>query len=132
MISKVVKRDDLLYPDLSYKIIGILFDVYNKLGPKYQERYYYQAIEAALKSINLSYQAQKRIKIKFNDQEILGIIDFVVDNKIILEIKKGERFLKSNIDQIYSYLRLTNLKLGILVNFTSRGIQFKRVVNIRN
>lgn len=132
MSSKIIKRGDLLYPDLSYKIIGILFDVYNKLGSKYQERYYYQAIEAAFKSINLFYQAQRRVKIRFNDKEILGIIDFVIDNKIILEIKKGERFLKSNIDQVYSYLRLTNLKLGILVNFTGRGIQFKRVVNIRN
>ncbi len=63
---------------------------------------------------------------------ILYFADFIVAEKIIIEIKKGERFLKNNIDQLYSYLKATNLKLGILANFTRNGVQFKRIVNIRN
>lgn len=62
---------------------------------------------------------------------IISYIDFIINNKIILEIKKGDRFIKSNIDQIYSYLKVTGLKLGILANFTRKGIQFKRMVNLR-
>ena len=56
----------------------------------------------------------------------------MIENKIILEIKKGNRFLKSNIDQLYSYLRVTGLKLGILANFTKRDLQFKRIVNVNS
>ncbi|MBU4369405.1 GxxExxY protein [Patescibacteria group bacterium] len=130
--NRKLKREDLLYPELSYQIIGILFEVYNKLGPGYQERYYYQAIITAFEEINLPYQAQVKIKIIFKGKEINRFVDFMIDNKIILEIKKGERFFKNNIDQIYSYLKITNLKLGILANFTRQGIQFKRIVNIRN
>lgn len=59
-----------------------------------------------------------------------GYMDFLVDDKVVVEIKKGERFLKSNIDQLYSYLKLTGKELGILANFTSRGLQFKRILNI--
>lgn len=131
MTKKILKREDLLYPELSYQIIGVLFEVYNKLGPGYQERYYYQAIQAAFKELNLPYQAQVKIKILFKGEEIYRFVDFIIDNKIILEIKKGERFLKNNIDQVYSYLKATGLKLGILANFTSQGIQFKRIVNLK-
>lgn len=128
---KILRKEDLLYPELSYQIIGILFEVYNKLGPGYQEKYYYQAIVMALKAVGLSVQTQVKVKIVFKDKEIYRFIDFVVENKIILEIKKGERFFKSNIDQIYSYLRTTGFKLGILVNITKRGIQFKRIINLK-
>lgn len=131
MNGKTLNRKDLLYPELSYQIIGVLFEVYNKLGPGYLEKYYYQTIENGLKEINLPYRAQVKLKILFKGREIYRFVDFIIDNKIILEIKKGERFLKDNIDQVYSYLRAMNLKLGILANFTKRGIQFKRIVNIR-
>jgi GxxExxY protein len=48
----------------------------------------------------------------------------------VLEIKSGEKFLKQNISQIYSYLKIKNLKLGILANFTKEGLKFKRIVNL--
>lgn len=61
-----------------------------------------------------------------------GYADFIIDGKIILEIKKGDSFRKSNIDQLHSYLKMTGLKLGILANFMSKGLLHKRIVNIRN
>ena len=61
-----------------------------------------------------------------------GYAYFIIDEKIILEIKKGDSFRKNNIDQLYSYLKMTGLKLGILANFTSKGLLYKRIVNIRN
>lgn len=60
------------------------------------------------------------------------VLDFAIDDKIVLEIKKGDRFIKSNIDQLFSYLKIIGLQLGILANFTSRGLQFRRVINIKN
>jgi len=126
-----LKRKDLLYPKLSYQIIGILFDVYNQFGFRYQEKYYQRVIASVLKTTGLSFREQVPVKIHFHETDIArGIIDFIIEEKIVLEIKKGERFLKSNIDQVYGYLKATNLKLGILANFTSRGLQFKRIVNL--
>lgn len=113
-----LKRKDLLYPELSYKVIGILFDVYNAMGYKYQERYYQRAIANLLKESGLHYQEQVLVKL-------------VIHHKVAAN-GFGERFLKQNIDQLYSYLKLTGIKLGILANFTSNGLQFKRVININN
>ena len=122
---------DLIYPELSYKLVGILFDVYNELGSGFQEKYYYRGIREALKTANLSFKEQQFIPLKYKESKIGHyFIDFVVEEKIVLEIKQGERFLKGNINQVYGYLMAQNLKLGILVNFTRDGIKFKRILNI--
>lgn len=104
-------RKDILYPELSYQIIGILFDISNSSGYGYQEKYYQRAISKLLRDTNM----------RFREQVPTSVM-----------IKKGERFLKQNIDQLHSYLKATGLELGILANFTQRGLQFKRIVNIRN
>jgi len=57
-------------------------------------------------------------------------LDFLIENKIILEIKKGNYFSKRNIQQINEYLKTTKLRLAILANFTPSGVKFKRIVNI--
>src|SRR3972149_927475 len=128
-----VRKDDLLYPELSYQIIGILFEVYNTLGYGYLEKYYQKAISALLKKLKISFREQILVEIKIGDEIIAkGYADFIIDEKIILEIKKGDSFRKNNIDQIHSYLKMTGLQLGILANFTSKGLLYKRIVNIRN
>ncbi len=130
MVNARLKRKDILYPELSYQIVGVLFEVYNNLGPGYQERYYQKAIASLLETLKISFQEQVSIKVKIREKEVTkGIIDFTIEDKIILEIKKGDRFLKSTIDQIYSYLKATGLKLGIIANFTKRGLEFKRIIN---
>ena len=121
----------LIYPETSYKIVGILFNVYNELGFGYQEKYYYKAIREGLQKNGLSFQEQLPISIKYLDAKIgTYYIDFLVDNTVVLEIKQGERFLKKHFDQVLAYLKSTNLKLGILAGFTSNGIKFKRILNI--
>ena len=66
---------------------------------------------------------------KYDTQQAL---DFIIDDKIALEIKSGNNFFKRDIDQLFSYIKSANLKLGILVNFTSDGVKSKRILNIRN
>ncbi|MBI1866233.1 MAG: GxxExxY protein [Candidatus Staskawiczbacteria bacterium] len=131
--KKELKRNDLLYPELSYQIIGILFEVYNKMGYGYQEKYYQKAISEKLKEINLPFREQFVVEITFNNNEIgKYFLDFIIENKIILEIKRMDKFFKKDIEQAYAYLKATNLKLGILANFTKRGLQFKRIVNLNS
>ena len=122
---------DLIYPELSYKIIGILFDVYNQLGYGYQEKYYEKAVATSLKLARLNYKEQFLVPLKFKGEKIGNyFLYFLVDDKIVLELKRGERVAKSNIDQIYAYLKAMNLKLGILAQFTPSGIKFRRILNI--
>ena len=129
--TKIVKRDDLLYPDLSYKIVGVLFAVFNELGYGYKEKYYQKAIAKELGLAGLSFKEQISYPIKFKNETIgCQIFDFLIDDKIILEIKRGDGFFKQDIVQTVGYLNVSKLKLAILARFTSKGLKFKRILNI--
>ena len=131
-ITNKKKIIDLIYPQLSYKIIGILFSVFNNLGYGYQEKYYQKAIAILFKENGINFKEQVYAPLEFKENKIgCYYLDFLIENKIVLEIKKGERFLKSNIEQVYAYLKRFNLKLGIIANFTRKDLKFKRIVNIK-
>lgn len=130
-MKKLIKKD-VLYPELSYKIIGILYDIYNELGYGYQEKYYEKATAKAFEQEGLNYKEQLHVPLEFRTQKIGSyFLDFLVEDKIVLELKKGDKFSKKNIDQVYEYLKAKNLKLGIITQFTSTSLKFKRIVNIR-
>jgi GxxExxY protein len=128
---QVKNKIDLVYPELSYKIIGILYDIFNTLGHGHKENYYQKAISAALYELNINFEEQVYYPMKYKDT-IIGkyFFDFLIDNKIILEIKANDRFSRKNIEQTYSYLKAGGLKLGILANFTNNKVVFKRIVNL--
>lgn len=129
-MTKVIKKD-LIYPELSYQIVGILFEVYNQLGPGYHEKYYQRAVAAELKRCRLSFREQVFIPLRFKKETISRqYLDFLIEGKVVLEIKKGDRFSKRNIEQIISYLKAAGLKLGILANFGSKDLKFKRIINL--
>lgn len=133
MKKRIIFRKDLLYPELSYQIIGILFEVYNQLGPGYHEKYYQRAIAKELENNKIPFAQQVFIPLKFR-KEVIGrqYLDFLIEEKIVLEIKKGDRFSKRHIEQIFNYLKATGLKLGILANFGSKSLKFKRIINLNS
>lgn len=133
MIRNQLRRDDILYPELSYKIIGCAFNVYNALGSGHSEKYYQRAFCEAFSEQSLSFCQQASFPLNYKRKTIGRIfLDFLVEGKIIVEIKKGSRFSKIHIDQIMEYLNLSNLKLAILINFGPEGVTFKRVINFSN
>ncbi len=129
--QRVLRRKDLIYPELSYKIIGAVFDVYNELGSGHSEAYYQKALAEAFSKNNFKFKEQVYFPLKYNNK-IIGkkFLDFLVEDLVIVEIKKGERFSKSNIDQVLEYLKINNFKLAILVNFGINGVSFKRIINV--
>ena len=132
-MRKLLRRKDLIYPELSYTIIGILFEVFNNLGPSHKEKYYQNAVALTLRDAKLSFQKEVHSPIVLKDNNIGNyFLDFLTEDKIVLEIKTGEKFLKQNIAQIYSYLKTKNLKLGILANFTKEGLKFRRIINLNS
>lgn len=126
-------EDKIIYRELSYKIVGILFGVYNELGYGYQEKYYERAIVESLTKAGIKFTKQASYKISFNGK-IIGryYIDLIIEDKMVLELKKGNYFSKKNIEQIKGYLKVTDLKLAILANFTFNGVKFLRVLNPNN
>lgn len=131
MTTKDLRRTDLIYPELSYKIIGCAFDVYNSIGGGHREEYYQRALAESFSKQNLKFSQQINFPLKYKDK-IIGksFLDFLLDDKIVVEIKKGEHFSKTNIDQVMEYLKLSNLKLAILINFGNQGVMFKRIINL--
>ena len=113
--------------------MGILFEVYNELGYGFQEKYYERAIAKYFSITKLRFREQASYKIMFKG-EIIGryYMDFIVEDKIVLEIKKGNHFSKQNLDQVKAYLNAIGLKLAILANFTPNGVKFLRVLNSNN
>jgi len=127
-----LKRNDLVHPELSYKIIGCAFEVFNELGFGHAEKYYQKAMAIALKNAGLNYKEQFYAPLKFKG-ELVGklFLDFLVEDKVIVELKKNNFYSKSNIDQVNQYLLSTKLQLALLINITSKGINSKRLINIR-
>ena len=125
-----LKRNDLLYPELSFQIIGCAFEVHNELGFGFKENIYQKALALSLKEKKLTFKEQAHYQIKFKDQVIANrYFDFIVDEKIVVEIKKDDKFSKANIDQTIEYLKASNLKLAILINFGKEGVVYKRLIN---
>lgn len=122
--------EKIIHRELSYKIVGILFEVYNQLGYGYQEKFYEKAIAQLLLKEKIKFREQAPFNVTFQGK-ILGryFLDFLIDDKIVLEIKKGHHFSKQNIEQVKGYLRVTKLKLAILANFMPDGIKYLRVLN---
>ncbi|MBI5220427.1 MAG: GxxExxY protein [Candidatus Liptonbacteria bacterium] len=126
-----LQRDDLIYPELCYQVIGAQFEAWNHVGPGHKEKFYQKAVAQELSGAGLVFKTELPVKINYKGKTIgTYFFDFLIENKIVLETKVRNYFSKRDIDQLYAYLRAKNLKLGIIVHFTKTGVKFKRVVNI--
>jgi len=124
---------EVVYPELSYQIIGVVFEIFNDIGFGYQEKVYQKALENAFSDIGIKFIAQSPYTVRYKG-EIVGkyYVDFIVENKIVIEIKQGDYFSRRYFNQVLAYLKVSNMKLGLLINFTSSGVKFKRLLNINN
>ncbi len=120
----------VLYPELSYQIMNIMYEVHNQLGPGFTEDIYEKAVVYELKNCQIPFEAQRTIDVIYKGQN-LGTyrLDLIVDNKIILELKAVSDLNDVYKHQLLSYLKATNLRLGILINFGTAKVQSFRIVN---
>jgi len=129
MVKKKI-REDILYPELSYDVIGCAFEVFNELGPGHLEKTYERALTIKFKSKGIRFQEQVYCPVKFEGETVgNNYFDFLIDNKIIVELKCGTHFTRVNFKQVYKYLAASKIKLAILITFTKDGVVQKRVVN---
>ncbi len=117
-----IKKIDLLYEDLTYKIRGVLFEVHRELGRFATEKQDADLFEAKLKYHKMNYRREQRVGDSGN------ITDFIIEDKIVVEFKAKPFLLKKDYYQLQRYLQSTQLKLGLLVNFRSEYLNPKRVL----
>jgi GxxExxY protein len=119
--------------DLSKIIVNIAYQIHTKLGPGLLESVYEEIMYLELKSFGLNVERQKAIAVIWNDQKLeIGFrADLIVDNKVIIELKSVEELVPVHYKQLLTYLKLTNIKLGLLINFNENLIKdgIKRIVN---
>ena len=120
----------LLYPELSYKILGLCYEVYNGIGYGYQEKYYQRGFAVLLDRKKIPYKKEQKQVIRFGTG-IIGryYIDFVIDDKLVIEFKVADQFYNVHLNQVLGYLKATKLRLGILILISQEGIKQRRVVN---
>lgn len=120
----------LIYEELTYRIIGVLYKVHNKPGPALQEKHYQRAIEKELIAEKIPYQREFRIPLFYEGKSIGSYrIDFVIDSKVALEIKNTQFFKRKYIAQVLSYLSAAGLRLGLLADFNRPKVYIKRIIN---
>jgi GxxExxY protein len=125
-------RKNIVYPNETYEIIGMMYDVWDEFGYGHKEKFYQKAIAEIFREKQKKFREQLRAKVNFRGKEIgVCILDFLYDEKIVIEIKQGEIFSRKDINQIFAYLKATELKLGLLIHFTKNGVRFKRIVNLQ-
>ncbi len=126
------KNTGLVLPELSYKIVGAAFSVFNELGWGFSEKHYQKALAKEFDSLKINYKREVFIPFEYKTkQTVKYFADFIVENKVLLELKVVKKLGYTQVRQVLDYLKTGNLKLGILVYFTLGGIKYRRVLNSR-
>mgnify|MGYP001580796847 CR=1 FL=1 len=120
---------NIIYRDLSYQIMGAIFEVHKELGPGFLESVYEKALIEEFSKKEIKVETQKVINVIYKGRKI-GVhrLDLVVEGKVVVELKTVERFSTYHTAQLLSYLKASGHKLGILVNFSKAKVEYRRVV----
>ena len=118
----------MLHEDLTEKIIGVFYKVYNELGFGFLEKVYQNALYFELQCMGLNVIAQKPIKVYYFDK-LVGeyFADIIVNDTVILELKAIDYLLEEHEYQLINYLKATNIEIGLLFNF-GKTPEFSRKV----
>ena len=122
---------ELIYKQEAYDIIGCAMNVHRELGNGFQESIYQEALEIELKLQRIPYQKEKELNVFYRGIELQKkfYADFVCFNKIIVEIKALSQLVSEHDAQVLNYLKATDFKLGVLINFGVPALEYKRIVN---
>ncbi|MFZ5366074.1 MAG: GxxExxY protein [Patescibacteria group bacterium] len=125
-MPRPIKRP-ILYEDLTYKLIGFAMGIHNELGSIHKEAVYQNAFAQELKTAGIPFKREEVLPVNFKGKEIGSYKpDFVVDEKVVVEIKAVEFLPQKAEVQLSYYLKGTKYRVGLLLNFGSPKLQIKR------
>src|SRR3989344_3514797 len=121
--------EDFLYEDLTYKIRGAAFTVRRELGLGHKESVYHYALASEFKKLGLVFDSQKTLPVLYNGEKVGSYVpDFIVKNKILIELKSLPEIGRPQQEQVWSYLKGSQYKLALLINFGSKDVEIKRLI----
>ena len=120
---------DIVYKELSYKIVGLAMEVHSKLGFGFLEKVYENALMIPFEKNEVPAKQQAPVKVYFEGR-IVGdyYADILVDDKIILELKSVDKIIDTHRAQVLNYLRATGLRLAIILNFGRSSFEYERFI----
>jgi len=121
---------NLIYKEESYELLGVLFEVHNHLGGGFLEIVYSDAVQYELEQRKIPFEREKKFVVNYKDTILPHhfYADFVVYDKIILEIKSATNTNDAHLAQCLNYLKISGKKLAILVNFEADKLIHQRIV----
>lgn len=123
-VDRASKHSKLVYPELSYVLTGIFFEAHNILGRYAREKQYGDLLEKKLKNAKVVYEREFRVGSTGN------VVDFLIENKILVELKAKRIISKDDYYQTQRYLQASGKRLALLVNFRNRYVKPIRVLRI--
>lgn len=133
--QKIVEKNGKTYVEdpLTDIVIGGCHDVFAAVGWGYREKYYEDCIALRFDELGLNYKKQYCTPLNFHEKKISQRrLDLLVEQRLVVEIKIGIFLSKAEFDQILEYLVINNLRLGLIIMITPKGVRVRRVVNLNN
>lgn len=120
---------EILFKELSYRVVGAAIEVYNRIGPFYQEWVYQRAMEIELRLLKIPYSVKVPAEILYRGFDIgHGEADLVVEDSIVIELKAASRIHPKHVSQVLQYLATLERPLGLVINFGNIDrLEFRRV-----
>jgi GxxExxY protein len=123
------QESKLLHSDLTEKILGVYYDVYNEVGHGFLESVYANCMYLALTAVGVSVRREVPVPVYFHGQDVGQFkADLVVNGCVLIELKAVQNLDRSHEAQVMNYLRATELEVGLLLNFSGSKPQFRRIV----
>lgn len=120
------------YPEesLTKKIIGLGFEAYNTIGPGFAEKIYQNILKELLQKNKIEYEREKYCDlVVFNKKVGKYRVDFLVEKRIVVEIKCRNEIYPKDIAQVINYLKVNDKKVGLILKFGRKGVEIKRLIN---
>ena len=115
------------HEDITHKLIGCAYEVYNKLGFGFLESVYKKAMVIELNKSNIQVEVEKALKVYYENQVVGDFyVDLLVENEIVVELKSVENLNRAHEVQLVNYLNALNKEIGLLINFGPSGVEVKR------
>lgn len=127
--NKIIVQDKYPESELTGKIIGCAIEVHKILGNGFQEVIYQRALAIEMRRQGIEFSREFEMEIFYKEENIgTRRVDFFVENKIMVELKAVIQLEDVHLAQAINYLEAYNMQIGLLINFGSRSLQFKRVM----
>jgi GxxExxY protein len=125
-----MEQEKLKYSDITQKIIGCAMKVHQKMRNGYTEQIYQRCLAIELSRMNISFRQEVELSIYYEHIQIgKRRVDFLIDDKIVVEIKALSELTDQHLAQALNYLETQRLEVGLLINFGAKSLQFKRLTN---